>query len=71
MGYAESKWVGERILEEARRTVGLRSTIVRVGQLCGAQNGCWNAQEWFPTVVHSAEYLKCLPDVDGVRMIRT
>ena len=69
MGYAESKWVGERILEEARRAVGLRSTIVRVGQLCGAQNGYWNEREWFPIVVRSAEYLNCLPDVNGVSTV--
>ena len=67
MGYTEAKWVGERILEEARREVGLRSTVVRLSQLCGSSNGYWNEREWFPTVVKSAEYLHCLPDVNDVR----
>ena len=66
IGYTESKWLGERILEEARNKAGLRGTIVRPGQLCGSPNGSWNEREWFPTLIQSAEYLRCLPDVDNV-----
>ena len=65
IGYTEAKWVGERILEEANKA-GLQSTIVRVGQLCGSDTGVWNEHEWFPTVVQSAGYLHCFPDVDNV-----
>ncbi len=66
IGYTEAKWVAERILEEAQHKTGLRTTVVRLGQLGGARNGYWNEREWFPAVVQSAEYLHCLPDVEGV-----
>ncbi|PSS15405.1 hypothetical protein PHLCEN_2v3281 [Hermanssonia centrifuga] len=69
IGYTEAKWVAERILEEAQHKTGLRTTVVRLGQLCGARNGYWNEREWFPAVVQSAEYLHCLPDVEGAGTI--
>ncbi|KAJ3539483.1 hypothetical protein NM688_g6353 [Phlebia brevispora] len=69
MGYAEAKWAAERILEEVRKTTGLSTVVVRIGQLCGAQNGYWNEREWFPTVVQSAQYLRCLPNVEGEGLI--
>ena len=65
-GYAESKWVGEQILAAATRKAGLRTVAVRVGQLCGPENGYWNEHEWFPSLVKSAQHVGCLPTVDGV-----
>ena len=65
-GYPESKWLGERILDAANQH-GLRTIAIRVGQLCGGANGYWNEREWFPSLVKSAQYVGCLPAVDGVR----
>ena len=65
-GYAESKWVGERILAAANRDAGLQTVIVRIGQLCGAANGKWNEREWFPSLVKGAQHIGCLPAVEGV-----
>ncbi|THH29826.1 hypothetical protein EUX98_g4377 [Antrodiella citrinella] len=62
-GYAESKWVAEQILAAASERTGLRTVSVRIGQLCGDRNGHWNEKEWFPSIVKSALYVKCLPDV--------
>ena len=66
-GYGESKWVGERMLLDLARNTDVPVQIVRLGQVCGDQNGYWNEAEWFPTIVKSAALTRCLPDVDGVR----
>ncbi|KAK0220052.1 hypothetical protein IW262DRAFT_1554790 [Armillaria fumosa] len=63
-GYSESKWVAEKILEIAGYKAGLISTIVRLGQLSGGINGCWNKNQWLPLIVRSATTMKCLPNDD-------
>lgn len=65
-GYGESKWVSERILSVASSETSLRPIVVRVGQVTGGVNGCWNALEWIPSIVHSAALVKCLPSLDQV-----
>ncbi|KAF9020020.1 acetyl-CoA synthetase-like protein [Hymenopellis radicata] len=70
-GYAESKWVAERILEQAASSTGMETAIVRLGQLSGGINGCWNQNEWFPAILRSAKDLQCLPTFTGVRYIMT
>lgn len=67
-GYTESKWVSEQILEIATKETGLSTTIVRLGQISGNPNGYWNEKEWFPTIVKSALYVQCLPDMPGVSL---
>ncbi|GJJ14254.1 putative PKS-like protein biosynthetic cluster [Clathrus columnatus] len=64
-GYTESKWVGERILQIASEKTPLRPIIVRVGQICGGENGSWNTKEWFPSLVKSAAHMGCLPKTKG------
>ena len=61
LGYGESKWVAEQILDSLLPSV----SIVRLGQMAGGPNGAWNAKEWFPAIVLSAPHLKCLPDMPG------
>lgn len=52
MGYGESKYVSERLLELAKEQSGVPAAIVRVGQLAGpvTKNGVWSKQEWLPSV---------------------
>ena len=52
MGYAESKYISERLLETATEKCGLSATVVRVGQLTGpvVKEGVWSKQEWLPSV---------------------
>ncbi|KAH9943386.1 acetyl-CoA synthetase-like protein [Epithele typhae] len=64
-GYGESKWVAEQILRNATTRAGLPALVVRLGQISGAKTGHWNEREWFPALVKSAEFTKCLPDLDG------
>ncbi|KAF9650627.1 acetyl-CoA synthetase-like protein [Thelephora ganbajun] len=65
-GYAQSKWVSERILEVAVGQTPLRSVIVRVGQVSGGVNGSWNPLEWIPGIVQSAALTKSLPSLGKV-----
>ncbi|KAI4122400.1 MAG: hypothetical protein LQ338_005847 [Usnochroma carphineum] len=64
-GYAGSKYVCERILENAAATSNVPVSVVRVGQLAGPvekKGGMWNPKEWLPSIVASSAYLGVLPD---------
>ncbi|EMD37730.1 hypothetical protein CERSUDRAFT_94730 [Gelatoporia subvermispora B] len=51
-GYGESKWIAEQLLHRAARYAGLKTTVVRVGQLSGdSAVGAWNYKEWVPAIV--------------------
>ncbi|KAL2206734.1 NRPS-like enzyme [Sarocladium strictum] len=68
MGYGESKHVAERILQNAVEQAGVKSTILRVGQLAGplADNvGIWNRTEWFPNLMKTSKAMRLLPDSMG------
>ncbi|KZF24690.1 L-aminoadipate-semialdehyde dehydrogenase [Xylona heveae TC161] len=64
MGYGESKYIGERLLDRAHRISRIPSTVCRVGQVGGPvekRMGMWNKQEWLPTIIASSKYLRALP----------
>lgn len=68
MGYAESKYVGERLLEKASQVARVGVDICRVGQIAGPvinEAGQWNRQEWLPTIIASSKYLGKLPSSLG------
>ncbi|KAJ7665037.1 acetyl-CoA synthetase-like protein [Mycena polygramma] len=65
IGYGESKWVAENLLLRASEYTGLRTHIVRVGQLCGdSVIGAWNENEWLPALVRGAQILGAVPQTD-------
>ncbi|KAL0572470.1 hypothetical protein V5O48_009493 [Marasmius crinis-equi] len=65
-GYTESKWIAEQMTTKARE-IGLRTQIIRVGQLCGPKaNGAWRRQEWLPAIIQGSELLGCIPIIDGL-----
>lgn len=66
-GYGESKWIGEYMLLRVAEKTDVPVQIVRLAQICGDQDGYWNEEEWFPCMVKSAFFTKCLPDIHGVR----
>lgn len=66
IGYAESKWVSEQILQRASKATPLSSTVARCGQMTGGQSGAWNEHEWFPSLVKSSLTLRMLPEAEGV-----
>lgn len=63
MGYGESKYVAEQLLEKARERSSVSAAICRVGQLAGptAKSGLWNKQEWLPSLIASSKYLGKVP----------
>lgn len=63
VGYGQSKFVAERILDAAARVAGVPATVCRVGQIAGpsTSTGIWPKQEWFPSLVASSRYLGKLP----------
>ncbi|EJD40563.1 acetyl-CoA synthetase-like protein [Auricularia subglabra TFB-10046 SS5] len=63
-GYPESKWIVERMLHIASEQTPLRSVSIRVGQLAGGSNGCWNITDWVPAMIRSAKKLGCIPNAD-------
>ncbi|KAF8151220.1 hypothetical protein K438DRAFT_1988215 [Mycena galopus ATCC 62051] len=61
-GYLQSKWVAEQMIHLVEESSPLRTTIIRVGQLSGGTGGAWSSSQWFPALVKSAQFLRCLPD---------
>jgi thioester reductase-like protein len=70
MGYGESKFISERLLDAASASSNGRifSTVLRVGQIAGPvgkEQGVWNTQEWFPSILTSSNTLGVLPNTLG------
>lgn len=66
MGYGQSKWVTEKIVEAAG-PLGARATVLRIGQLAANQsrgNYLWNPTEAYPLMFRSANVLGVLPDLN-------
>jgi thioester reductase-like protein len=68
-GYGESKHVAAQILATASHRLGVKTVIVRAGQLAGPSTkvggAAWNRHEWLPTLVHTSKILKKLPRTLG------
>ncbi|KAK4238038.1 hypothetical protein C8A03DRAFT_44188 [Achaetomium macrosporum] len=69
MGYAEAKWVCERMLEQAGIDLGreLDPVIVRIGQLSGPETtqGTWKTNEHFPALVRASQMVGAFPRLEG------
>lgn len=67
-GYAESKYIAERLCEISSKCSGAKIAIHRVGQLGGPSNsasGMWNTRDWFPCLIKSSLTMQMLPDSLG------
>ncbi|PPQ79470.1 hypothetical protein CVT24_009924 [Panaeolus cyanescens] len=61
-GYAEAKYVVDRILNETP----LNSTSLRIGQISGStKNGAWPIEEWMPMLVKTSLALGMVPSHPG------
>ena len=69
MGYAEAKWVCEKMLAWAHDRYGddVDPVIVRVGQITGPESseGLWKAEEHIPTLLKASQQVGALPDLEG------
>lgn len=63
IGYGESKYVSELLIEEFSKTSGITASVLRTGQIAGPvlKRGSFNRQEWFPSIIASSKYLNVLP----------
>ncbi|GFZ48853.1 hypothetical protein JCM24511_06602 [Saitozyma sp. JCM 24511] len=59
--YGQSKWIAEHLCAYAA-DLGIRCTVVRVGQLSGdTRHGRWNPYEAYPALLRSVAVLRILP----------
>ncbi|RPB05577.1 hypothetical protein L873DRAFT_1882435 [Choiromyces venosus 120613-1] len=64
LGYSRSKWVAEKICENAA-LAGQTVAIIRIGQLSGdTVDGAWNHSEGWPMMIGSLSEVGCLPDFE-------
>ncbi|SJK99598.1 related to LYS2  len=64
-GYAQSKWVVEKLCERAAQKSGVPVSILRIGQMVGdSVHGVWNETEAWPLMFKSANTVGALPVVD-------
>lgn len=62
MGYARSKLVAERVVQNAAERAGARVAVARIGQIVGdTMNGVWNDTEAIPLMIRSALSTNALP----------
>ncbi|KAN0090779.1 hypothetical protein V8E55_004345 [Tylopilus felleus] len=65
MGYAQSKWVTEKLCQIAARTTPMRTAVLRIGQMVGdTANGIWNESEGISLIFKCADTIGILPQLD-------
>ena len=67
MGYGESKYVAELLLDYASEQLSIDARIARVGQIAGPVEGqgSWNEWEWLPSLVLSSLHVGAVPESLG------
>ncbi len=70
LGYAEAKWVCERLIHHAGREFVLEMdpVVVRIGQISGPEDteGTWKIGEHIPKLVQASQKVGAFPIMDGV-----
>jgi carbohydrate kinase (thermoresistant glucokinase family) len=65
MGYAQSKLVTEHICVEAAKFYGIKTRVLRVGQvIADTVHGIWNATEAIPLMMQAALTVGAVPTLD-------
>ncbi|KAL6711555.1 hypothetical protein ACN47E_004489 [Coniothyrium glycines] len=68
MGYAEAKWVCERVLHNmATQDDRYKPLIVRIGQLSGPERtaGIWKTEEHVPALIKASQVMSAFPNLEG------
>ncbi|KAI9276451.1 hypothetical protein BY458DRAFT_505960 [Sporodiniella umbellata] len=67
MGYAQSKFICEVLLDYLVREKGMPCTVQRLGQVCGdSLHGVWNTLEQFPLIMAGGAMMRKMPLLDTV-----
>lgn len=63
-GYGQSKYIAERLVDQACRTLNIKGSIVRIGQVAGAARTAsgWNQREWLPSLITTSAFVGVIPD---------
>ncbi|CZS91474.1 related to nonribosomal peptide synthetase MxcG (component of the myxochelin iron transport regulon) [Rhynchosporium graminicola] len=63
IGYGESKYVSEHLVDKFAAASGITTAVLRTGQIAGPviDGGLWNKQEWLPSIIASSKHLGILP----------
>ncbi|KAG8213592.1 L-aminoadipate-semialdehyde dehydrogenase [Butyriboletus roseoflavus] len=65
IGYAQSKWVTEKLCQIAARTTPMHTAVLRIGQMVGdTTNGIWNESEGISLIFKCANTIGVLPELD-------
>jgi len=65
MGYAQSKLVTEHICVEAAKSYGIKTRVLRVGQvIADTVHGIWNATEAIPLMIQASLTIGAVPTLD-------
>lgn len=70
-GYAEAKWVCEKVMQSAHEQVtGITPVVLRIGQLSGSTvTGFWSQKEHLPVLMKFSQVIGGLPDLHGVSLV--
>ncbi|KAH7929842.1 putative aminoadipate reductase [Leucogyrophana mollusca] len=65
LGYAQSKWVTEKLCQLASQATPIRAGVLRIGQMVGdSSNGVWNETEAISLIFKCADTIGVLPDLE-------
>ncbi|KAG1732264.1 putative aminoadipate reductase [Suillus paluster] len=65
LGYAQSKWVTEKLCQAASQQTPIRAGVLRIGQMVGdSQNGVWNETEAISLIIKCADTIGILPNIE-------
>ncbi|KAG1862520.1 L-aminoadipate-semialdehyde dehydrogenase [Suillus subalutaceus] len=65
LGYAQSKWITEKLCQVASQQTPIRAGVLRIGQMVGdSQNGVWNETEAISLIIKCADTIGILPNLE-------
>ncbi|KAG2150554.1 L-aminoadipate-semialdehyde dehydrogenase [Suillus clintonianus] len=65
LGYAQSKWVTEKLCQVASQQTPIRAGVLRIGQMVGdSQNGVWNETEAISLIIKCTDTIGILPNLE-------
>ncbi|KAG1723799.1 putative aminoadipate reductase [Suillus lakei] len=65
LGYAQSKWITEKLCQVASRQTPIRAGVLRIGQMVGdSENGVWNETEAISLIIKCADTIGILPNLE-------
>lgn len=65
LGYAQSKWITEKLCQVASQQTPIRAGVLRIGQMVGdSQNGVWNETEAISLIIKCTDTIGILPNLD-------